>query len=91
MKYIVYILQSKDGSFYSGVTKNIKERMKRHNRGRGGKYTKQKRPFKLVYCEELNDLALAMRREKEIKDFSRLRKEKLIVRIRKQRCPAEGE
>jgi putative endonuclease len=85
------MLQSKDGSFYVGLTKDLQERMKRHNRGRGGKYTKEKRPFKLVYYEELNDLASAIRREKEIKDFSRLRKEKLIIGFINQHSPAEGE
>ena len=67
MSYFVYIIESlKDGSYYVGSTQNITERMERHNQGRST-YTKSKRPWKLVFCEELPDRSRAIIREKEIK------------------------
>jgi putative endonuclease len=67
MVYFVYILQSlKDGSYYVGSTQNLDERINRHNGGRS-KYTKAKRPWKLVYHEEFPDRSSALKREKQIK------------------------
>ena len=67
MVYFVYILQSlKDGSYYVGSTQNLDERINRHNGGRS-KYTKAKRPWKVVYHEEFPDRSSALKREKQIK------------------------
>ncbi len=65
--YYVYILQSlKDNSYYIGSTSNLGERIKRHNRG-GSKYTKYKKPWKLVYKESYLTKSEAVKREKYIK------------------------
>jgi putative endonuclease len=62
--YFVYILQSEqDGSFYTGQTADIEDRLRRHNEGRS-KYTSLKRPWKLVYFEKFNTRAEASQREK---------------------------
>ena len=67
MVYFVYILQSlKDHSYYVGSTQNLDERINRHNGGRS-KYTKAKRPWKVVYHEEFPDRSSALKREKQIK------------------------
>jgi putative endonuclease len=67
MPFYVYILKSrKDGSYYIGSTKDLEERIERHNQGRST-YTKAKRPWKLVYFEEHHDRSSASKREKEIK------------------------
>ena len=67
MPYFVYIIQSlKDGSFYVGSTRDLDERLERHNQGRS-KFTKGKRPWKVVYREERVDRSAAMEREREIK------------------------
>jgi putative endonuclease len=76
--HFVYILQTKSGLYYTGVTKNIKERIKRHEDGRGSKCIRGKGPFRLVYCEQAKNLISAMRREREIKDMSRSKKEALV-------------
>ena len=78
MKYFVYILQAADGFLYTGTTKNLKDRLERHNRGRGGRFTKGRRPLKLVYFEELSTLRSAMQREAQIKKLSRSHKQELI-------------
>jgi putative endonuclease len=67
MTYYVYILESDfDGSYYVGSTSNLKERLERHNQGRS-KYTKQKRPWKILYHEKHPNRSSAMKREYEIK------------------------
>ena len=68
MPYSVYILKSlKDGSYYIGSTNNLDDRIERHNQGRS-KYTKPKRPWQLVYCEEFASRSEAQKREMEIKN-----------------------
>lgn len=67
MPYSVYILQSlKDKTYYVGSTQDLSERLHRHNQGRS-KYTKAKRPWKLVYHEEFSDRSSALKRENQIK------------------------
>ena len=78
MKHYVYILQTNDGSYYTGLTRDIQARLDRHIRGRGAKFTKTKKSIRLVYYEETKDIKSAMKREKQIKDFSRPKKEILI-------------
>ena len=78
MTYYVYILQAPDGYLYTGTTKNIEKRLERHNRGRGGRFTKGRRPLRLRYYEEYADLRSAMQREIQIKRFSRAKKLELI-------------
>ena len=78
MPWYVYILKCKDDSFYTGITTNLNERLKRHNAGKASKYTRTRRPVELVHREELANKSLARRREIQIKDFSRKKKEELI-------------
>ena len=73
-----YILRCKDDTFYTGWTNNLDRRIKEHNRGRGAKYTRSRRPACLVYYEEFETRGEAMRRETEIKKMDRREKEKLI-------------
>ena len=68
-----YILECSDGSFYTGWTNNLA-----HNAGKGAKYTKSRKPVKLVYFETFLTKQEAMRREWEIKQLSRVEKWKLI-------------
>jgi len=73
---IVYILKCSDGTFYAGSTTNLDERLRKHNELKGGaKYTRGRRPVKLVYRENCKTLSRARAREAEIKRMSR--KEKL--------------
>jgi len=68
MRFYVYIIQSDyDGSYYIGSTNNLTDRIERHNQGRS-KYTKPKRPWLLIYCEEFASRSEAQKRELEIKN-----------------------
>lgn len=73
-----YIVKCKDGSLYTGWTNDIERRIKAHNEGKGAKYTKSRRPVKLVYYEEFATKEEAMRREYAIKHMKRKDKEKVI-------------
>ncbi|MDD5614480.1 MAG: GIY-YIG nuclease family protein [Candidatus Omnitrophica bacterium] len=76
--FFVYILRCRDGSFYTGYTANISERLKLHNSGRGAKYTKGRRPVKLAYLKEYRYYKNAIQEEIRIKLLSRERKLALI-------------
>jgi putative endonuclease len=76
--YYFYILKCSDGSYYVGSAANLKDREDRHNQGRGPAYTAKRRPVRLVYHERYNSLADAMKREHQIKKWSRAKKEALI-------------
>jgi len=76
--YYVYILASQSGYYYTGCTSNLYDRIKRHRTKRGAKYTKGKKELKLVYHEEYPNRAAAMKREKQIKNYSQKKKCNLI-------------
>ena len=73
-----YILECKDGTYYTGWTNNLEKRLKDHNEGRGAKYTKARLPVSLIYYEEFQTKEEAMRREYAIKHMTRSDKENLI-------------
>lgn len=75
----VYILECADKTYYTGYTTNVERRLRVHNEGKGAKYTKYRRPCKIVYYESFSDKSLAMRREYQIKQLSRKEKKELIV------------
>ncbi|MDS3910021.1 MULTISPECIES: GIY-YIG nuclease family protein [Staphylococcus] len=76
--HFVYIVRCSDNSLYTGYTNNIEVRINKHNVGKGAKYTKTRRPVVLVYQEMYETKSEALRREYEIKTFTRQRKLKLI-------------
>ena len=73
----VYILLCSDGSLYCGWTTDLQQRIAAHNAGTGAKYTKSRRPVRLVYYEEFSDRHEALSREWHIKHMSRKEKQKL--------------
>ncbi|MCI9446450.1 MAG: GIY-YIG nuclease family protein [Lachnospiraceae bacterium] len=75
---VTYMLRCSDGTLYTGWTNNMEKRLCAHNEGRGGKYTRVRRPVELVYLEEHETKQEAMRREVQIKQLSRKEKETLI-------------
>ena len=70
----VYIVRCSDGTLYTGWAVDAAARVRAHNAGRGAKYTRTRRPVKLVYSEELPTRAEAMKRELQIKRYSRAKK-----------------
>lgn len=76
--YFVYLLRCKDGSLYCGSTNNLKKREIRHNTGLGSRYVRSRGGGSMVYSERFKDLAHALRREMEIKRYSKQKKEQLV-------------
>lgn len=80
MTCFVYILLCANKSYYTGITWNLKKRVKQHNLHIKSCLQKSKLPVKLVYWEKYNSRNLAALREKEIKGWSRKKKENLIMK-----------
>jgi len=74
----VYLLRCSDGSIYTGISKNVIERVCKHNEGKGAKYTASRCPVTLIYQEQHPDWTSATKREIEIKRWTKKRKEKLV-------------
>jgi putative endonuclease len=87
----VYIVRCADGTFYTGWTSDVARRVAQHNAGRGGRYTRLRRPVVLIYQEEAPDRRTAMQREIQIKAYNRQQKEKLIERVLPHLPPIEPE
>jgi len=79
MSYYVYILKCNDDTLYTGITTDVKRRLDEHNNSiKGAKYTKVRRPVKLMYKEAQENRSSASKREYEIKHFNRAQKLELI-------------
>ncbi len=71
----VYIIRCRDTKLYTGITNNLDRRLTEHNTGHGGRFTRVRRPVKLVYSETLISKSTALKKEAAIKKLTR--KEKL--------------
>ena len=75
----VYIVLCADASYYTGITNDVEKRVFEHNDGIDRFcYTYTRRPVRLAYCAEFNDPMDAIRWEKQIKGWSRAKKDALI-------------
>jgi putative endonuclease len=93
----VYIVQSADGSFYVGQSRDVQERLRKHHLGLASKYTAEHRDLRLVYCEGPLSLSDAVAREQQLKGWSRAKKIALIIgdtpslrRLSQSRSPRDG-
>ena len=76
--YYVYMLSCRDGSLYTGITTDPLRRLKQHNEGTGAKYTRARRPARMVYLAPCGDRSAASKREYAIKQLPREEKLRLI-------------
>lgn len=76
--YTVYILQTADGTLYTGMTNDLPRRLAAHSTGCGAKYTRSRLPVSLVYQESVLSRGEALRREAAIKRLTRAQKLSLI-------------
>ena len=74
----IYILRCSDGSLYTGWTNNLQNRLEKHNKGIGAKYTRAGRPCKLVFYKEVSDKNKAMKIEYRIKRLNKKFKENIV-------------
>ena len=77
-RFYVYILQCRDGTYYTGYTNDLGKRLVRHNKGFASRYTRSRLPVKLVWKERAKNQSFAMKKEIKIKKLKRKDKEKLV-------------
>lgn len=76
--YYIYILECKDKTLYTGITNNMKSRLKKHHDGTGAKYTRGRGPFNLLYLATTENRSLASIEESRIKKLTKQEKFHLI-------------
>ena len=76
--WTLYILECGDGTFYTGIAKDPGRRLLQHNAGRASRYTRSRRPVKIIFQEPCGNRSEASIREAAVKSLSRAEKEKLI-------------
>lgn len=77
-RWFCYLLQCADGTLYTGITNALDRRLARHNAGTASKYTRARRPVRLVWSEPARDRAAASRREAALKRLRRRDKQALM-------------
>lgn len=88
--YYVYMLLCDDESYYTGYTCDVPSRLKRHERGQGARYTKMRKPQRIVYVQRFATRRAAMRKEREIKALSHNQKHDLATRAKEVRSRPMG-
>ncbi len=78
MVWTVYLLRCRDGSLYAGATNDLVRRVAAHQAGRGGAYTRSRRPVRVVFTERHPDRGAALRREAALKRLPRSAKLELV-------------
>lgn len=73
-EWVLYILECKDGSLYTGITDDFPKRLAAHSAGKGAKYTRDRGPFTVRYMETCESHSAALRREYRIKCLTRAQK-----------------
>lgn len=85
--YYLYILECSDLSLYTGITVDLDRRVLEHNTAKiGAKYTKARRPVRLVYSKKFRNRSLASKAEMKIKKLSRQQKLELVARFAAKQC-----
>ena len=78
--WYVYMVRCNDGTLYTGITNDLVKRVEAHNFGRdGARYTRSRRPVKLVYSQEVESKSAAAKLEYQFKRLPRSKKKKLIT------------
>lgn len=77
-QWSLYVAECADGSYYTGIAKDVGKRIETHNSGKGSKYTATHRPVKLVFQEPQADYSAALRREYQVKTLSKNRKVRFV-------------
>ena len=82
--YFFYILRCADNSLYCGITTDVDRRLKEHNsdNGKSAKYTRSRKPVVLVYSQKYPSIKDAMRREAEVKKWTKAKKELLVASVK---------
>lgn len=83
--WVLYIVECRDGSLYTGITNDLSRRLAAHDAGTGARYTRGRGPVRLRYRELCGDRGAASRRERAVKRLDRAQKLLLIASMRRSR------
>lgn len=78
MPFYVYILECSDGTYYTGHTDDLDQRMAQHGDGAGSRYTSKRRPLKLLWATDCQTREEAWELERRLHGWSRAKKEALM-------------
>ena len=84
--FFVYMVRCYDGTYYTGYTKDLENRIALHKSGKGAKYVKGKLPIKLVYAKEYRYYKSALNEERRIKTLKRRQKSELVRIYAENNC-----
>lgn len=76
--WFVYVVRCRDGTLYTGISRDVEARVAKHNQGKGARYTRGRGPVALIHRERKSSQAAALRREAAIKALSRPEKLALV-------------
>lgn len=76
--WFLYVVECRDKTLYTGIAKDVARRIKEHNATARCRYTRSRKPVKLVYWEKCRDCSTARKREYEVKSLSREQKRALV-------------
>ena len=85
----VYILRCADGTLYTGIAKDLEQRLERHRRGKASKYTRVRLPVTLAWKRRVMSWSRALKEEIRIKSLTRAQKEELltlVIVVKRKRC-----
>jgi putative endonuclease len=75
------MLRCRDGSLYTGIAKDLAQRLERHHLGKASKYTRSRRPVVLVWKRRLMSWSRALKEELRVKSLTHAQKEALLARV----------
>ncbi|AKH63703.1 MULTISPECIES: GIY-YIG nuclease family protein [Photorhabdus] len=78
-QWVLYLLKTKTGMLYTGITTDINRRFAQHVKGKGAKALRGKGPLQLVFNSYAGDRASASRLEYQVKQLSKQQKERLVI------------
>lgn len=81
-RFFVYIVACADGTYYTGFTPCLTRRIRVHNEGKGARYTRDRRPVRLIWHKRYRNFKPAFLEEKRIKTLTRMQKESLVKGVR---------
>jgi predicted GIY-YIG superfamily endonuclease len=84
-RWFVYILKCRDGTLYTGITNNLARREAEHNSGTASRYTRSRRPVRIIYQEPCGSRSAALKKEHAVKSLTRREKEDYIDRHTEKR------
>jgi len=86
----LYVAECSDGSYYTGIAKDVEKRMEAHNSGKGARYTATHGPVRLIFQEPQASYSAALRREYQVKTLSKKRKTRFVTGERLPRPPKKA-